>query len=342
MLLLLSSSQLLLFCLQGAAIGIGAGYHMATGRFPIVYMQNSGFGNAVNPLLSLCDRNVYSIPMLLLIGWRGEPGKKDEPQHLVQGRLMGGLLADMHIHFEVLPDFLEGAQDAVRTAVHHMQTRACPYAFLVKRQCFTSYKLKSKEPNRFTVNREEALRLMLEHIGAWDVLVATTGFASRELYELRDMKEQPHHQEFLTVGSMGHASAIGVGVALVKPSRQVFILDGDGAALMHMGTIGTAGWTKCSNYKHIILNNGAHDSVGGQPTNGLNIDFCTLAKACGYKQAFTVSTAEEISKGIVKLREMTGPAMMEIKVNKGARTNLGRPKKSPKDNKREFMQFLQG
>jgi phosphonopyruvate decarboxylase len=327
---------------EGAAVGLATGYHLATRKFPIVYMQNSGFGNTVNPLLSLADPKVYSIPMLLLIGWRGEPGKKDEPQHIVQGKAMSSLLTDMNIQYEVLPDFIEGARDSVGTAKHYLEKRQGPYAFLVKRQTFTKYSMKSLEPDRYSLTREDALKTIVDHTKTWDILVATTGFTSRELYEYREAKQQDHRREFLTVGAMGHASSIALGVAMSKPSRQVLCLDGDGAAIMHMGAMATIGISKQENLKHILINNGSHDSVGGQPTQGFKIDFPAIAKACGYTSVMLAKTAKELAECMVKLRDTAGPVLLEIRVNKGARKNLGRPKSTPLKNKQEFMKFLEG
>jgi phosphonopyruvate decarboxylase len=327
---------------EGAAIALASGYHLATRKYPIVYMQNSGFGNAVNPLLSLADPKVYSIPMLLLIGWRGEPGKKDEPQHLVQGKVMSSMLADLNIQFEVLPDYIDGAKEAIDAAYTHMSRRNAPYALLVKRQTFTSYKLQNKEPNKQIISREEALKLIIKETQPFDVLVGTTGFTSRELYEIREQNGQDHKREFLTVGSMGHASAIALGISLAKPSRQVFCIDGDGAALMHLGTVANIGTSGQKNFKHILVNNGSHDSVGGQPTRGFDISFTKIASSCGYKWVKQVSKPEEISAAVKELRATEGPALLEILVNKGARKNLGRPKTSPVQNKQEFMGFLDG
>jgi len=328
---------------EGAAVGLAAGYYLATRKFPIVYMQNSGFGNAINPLLSLADPKVYSIPMLLLIGWRGEPGKKDEPQHLVQGKVMSSLLTDLNIQFEVLPDYIEGAREVLDSALHYLKKRGGPYALLVKRQTFTSYKLKSVEPNTHQLSREEALKLVLKGTDNFDVLVTTTGFTSREVYELREQAGQDHKREFLTVGSMGHSSSIALGIAIAKPSRQIFCIDGDGSMLMHMGSMATCGRVAPrSNFKHILMNNGSHDSVGGQPTKGFEVDFRTIAKGCGYKHTFQARTSEEIEECMKKLREAEGPALLEIFVNKGARKNLGRPKTTPIQNKNEFMAFLDG
>lgn len=327
---------------EGSAVAIATGYHLATRKFPVVYMQNSGFGNAVNPLLSLAHPKIYSIPMILLIGWRGEPGKKDEPQHMVQGKVMTSLLADMNIPFEVLPDFKEGAEEAIATAVHYMQSRKGPYALLVKRQTFTPYKLKNVAPNEQALSREEAIKHIVSGLGKFDALVATTGFTSRELYEIRAENEQGHHREFLTVGSMGHASSIALGIAMAKPSRQVITLDGDGALIMHMGALTNIGQISPPNFKHVLLNNGAHDSVGGQPSAGFHTNWVEVALQCGYKHAFSASTPEEIVECTKKMRELEGPVFFEVKVNKGARKNLGRPKSSPIQNKEDLMAFLDG
>jgi len=277
-----------------------------------------------------------------LIGWRGEPGKKDEPQHIVQGKLMTSLLTDMNISYEVLPDYLDGAREAVNSAAHYLETRRGPYAFLVKRQTFTPYKMKTVEPNTMSINREAALKLIVDNSQDWDIMVATTGFASRELYEYRVEKKQGHNRDFLCVGSMGHAGAIALGVAITKPSRMVWCLDGDGALLMHMGSLATIGTSGCKNFKHILLNNGAHDSVGGQPTAGFKVDFPAIARSSGYKHTAVASTPEEIVKELTRIRTVEGPAFLEVRINKGARKNLGRPKSSPIQNKEDFMRFLEG
>jgi phosphonopyruvate decarboxylase len=325
---------------EGHAVTLAAGYHLATGKIPVVYMQNSGFGNAVNPLLSLCDPKVYSIPMLLLIGWRGEPGKKDEPQHLVQGRVMSSMLSGMGINYEVLPDYAEGAEQAVDTAVHFLKTRNSPYALLVKRQNFSSYALPTAEAREDLLTREEALSKILLSSNQFDAFVATTGFASREVFEIRKNHGQSMEKDFLVVGSMGYASAIAQGVAIAKPSRQVYILDGDGAFLMHMGTCASIGSSSQTNLKHIVLDNGVHDSVGGQPTVSPQIDIPTIATACGYKAVFAAETPEQIDTALNELRASEGPAMLHIKVKRGTRNNLGRPTSSPATNKAQFMQFL--
>lgn len=327
---------------EGAAIAVASGYHFATGKIGVVYMQNSGFGNAVNPLLSLADPQVYSIPMLLFVGWRGEPGKKDEPQHIVQGKRMAGMLSSMSINYEVLPDYIEGAKEAIEGAVQQMKKRSTPYVFLVKRQTFLPYRKKENaDSGENLLLREQVLNILLDEAGKWDSFVCTTGFTSREMYEMRAQRKDNHERDFLTVGSMGHASAIALGIALGKPSRQVVCLDGDGALLMHMGTLATIGTRKPKNFKHIILNNNAHESVGGQLTGAFSVDVPSLAKSCGYTFVASASSEQQVRDGLRKLlKEESGPALLEIKIRTGARANLGRPKHTPAQSKDIFMQFL--
>jgi len=329
---------------EGTAMATAAGYHMATGKVPVVYLQNSGLGNTVNPLLSLSSPEVYSIPTLLLIGWRGEPGKKDEPQHLVQGPLTPGLLKAMNVPYDILPDYAEGAFDVLEKAYKTMEETKGPYALLVRKACFEKYKLKT-EVEVFTgdnmLHREEVLGKVIS-VFPKEPLVTTTGFTSRELFELRVEKGQSHAQDFLTVGSMGHCSSIAMGIAIAKAptGEQVLCIDGDGAALMHMGAFATAGQSGLKNFKHVLVNNAVHDSVGGQPTQCQNIDFPAIARACGYTSASSVSDADDMVKALEELRGKDGPAFLEIKAKAGARANLGRPTTSTHQNKQAFMEML--
>ncbi|KAL3842621.1 hypothetical protein ACJMK2_020614 [Sinanodonta woodiana] len=328
---------------EGSAVGLAAGYHMATGKTAMVYMQNSGLGNTVNPILSLAVPSVYSIPMLMLIGWRGEPGKRDEPQHRVQGQATPGLLAALGIPFQILPDYLEGADQSVQSAKHYMDLSKGPFAFLVKRQTFLPYKLKKDKTLDFPLTRESALKIIVDGLDNRDVVVSTTGMLSRELYEYRVHKKMGHEKDFLTVGSMGHASSIALGIALSKPKRQVFCLDGDGAAIMHMGNMATIGQGGPANFKHILINNGAHDSVGGQPTDAANhtgFSFGAVVLGCGYKEALLAVNEEEVALAVSKMKSMKGPVFLEIKVSKGGRKDLGRPTRTPLENKHDFMHFL--
>jgi len=326
---------------EGQAVALAAGYHMATGKAAVVYLQNSGLGNIVNPLMSLAVPGVYSIPMLLLVGWRGEPGKRDEPQHVVQGQATPGILASCGIPFQVLPDYYEGAEQALYTARKHMETTKSPYCLLVRRQNFLPYKLKN-DPEKYPLNREGALQVIVDALHERDVVVGTTGMLSRELFEYRVAKGQGHEKDFLTVGSMGHASAIALGIAKFRTKRQIFCLDGDGAALMHMGNMSTIGQEEPKNFKHVIINNGAHDSVGGQPSFGADekFSFPDIAKACGYNAVMTATEPEDITEKVKEMREMDGPVLLEVKCNKGGRKNLGRPTRTPQQNKKDFMHFL--
>lgn len=327
---------------EGSAIALASGHYLGTRKFPLVYLQNSGLGNIVNPIMSLAHPEVYRVPMLLMVGWRGEPGKKDEPQHVVQGETTPALLASIGVPFQVLPDYIEGAEKALQTARKHLQTTQGPYALLVKRQTFVKYKLPSPKP-KYEWNREGALRELIQLFSARDVIVGTTGMLSRELFEERVRLGHTHEKDFLTVGSMGHASAIALGVSLAKPNRRVFVLDGDGAALMHLGNMATIAGHAGPNFKHVLINNEAHDSVGGQPTlcgNGL-FSFRRVAEGCGYRKFFSVGTPEELKNSFTEFAETPGPVLLEIKVNQGGhRKNLGRPTRSPLENKEDFMAFL--
>jgi phosphonopyruvate decarboxylase len=325
---------------EGNAIALAAGYYLATGKIGMVYMQNSGLCNAINPLTSLVDKEVYSIPMLLLIGWRGEPGKKDEPQHVKLGRVTQSLLNSLEIPFSVLPDDMVEVGKVMDKSVALMKENNAPYALMVRKGAFEKYDLKSRSNTSYPLYREDAIKLIIPQLSARDIIVSTTGMASRELFEYRDELKQDHNKDFLTVGSMGHCSQIALAIALSKPSRNIYCLDGDGSLIMHMGALPIISSQNPENFRHIVINNGAHDSVGGQPTVGFEIDITTIAKASGYKYAFRAETGEEICEKINLLKERRGPSLLEIRVNKGARQNLGRPTISPVENKRAFMNFI--
>jgi|TARA_B100002003_G_C14119547_1_gene538407 phosphonopyruvate decarboxylase len=323
---------------EGNAVGIAAGYHLASGKVPLVYMQNSGQGNAVNPLLSLADPKVYGIPMLLLVGWRGEPGVADEPQHVKQGEVTSAVFDAMGIAHAVLPDTMEDAAECVEKALASAQEHSAPYAILVKKGTFESYSGKASAGSG-SMTREEALRMIVDAIGD-SVVVSTTGKTSREVYELREAKGQDHAHDFLTVGSMGHASSITLGIAL-EQKKQVYCLDGDGAFIMHMGSAAVIGAQSCKNFKHIVINNGAHDSVGGQPTAGADVALGAIAKDCGYVAIYTADDEKSLKDALSELALSEGPSFLEIRVKKGARSDLGRPTSTPADNKKAFMEFLQ-
>jgi phosphonopyruvate decarboxylase len=321
---------------EGAAVGLACGYHLATGRLPLVYMQNSGIGNAVNPLLSLADNEVYRIPLVLVIGWRGEPGVHDEPQHIKQGKVTCSLLESMNIPYAVLENTEDGANSQIKSCFKTIAQTGSPYALVIRKDTFAPYKLQKNEEHSAIMTREEAIE---EIVTSRDgIFMSTTGMTSRELYELRDKAGASHERDFLTVGSMGHASSIALSIALQKPELPVTCLDGDGAALMHMGSLAAIGTQKPRNLCHIVLNNGAHDSVGGQPTIALFIDLPSIARACGYANVYQAKSIKELKKILmVKHESLT---FIEVKVKKGSRNDLGRPKSTPIENKAAFMKYI--
>ncbi len=326
---------------EGNAVALVTGYHLATGKIGVVYLQNSGLGNCVNPLTSLTDKEIYSIPLLLLIGWRAAPGIKDEPQHLKMGRITLPLLDVLEIPYSIIPESEEELKKVVQKAVQHLVTTKTPYALVVKEGLFEAYSSKNKQEKLFSLTREEAIKITVSQLGDDDLVISTTGKTSRELFELREAMGKGHKNDFLTVGSMGHSSAIAMGVALQKPKQKVYCFDGDGAMIMHMGVLSTIGKLQPQNFNHIVFNNFAHDSVGGQPTAADAIDFLGLAKANGYKNFFRAETTAEIKERILAMQKVVGPALLEIRCNKGARQNLGRPTQSPLQNKEQFMEYLQ-
>lgn len=325
---------------EGNAVALASGHYLATGHPALVYMQNSGIGNAVNPLLSLADAEVYSIPMLLMIGWRGEPGVKDEPQHVKQGRVMEALLEAMEIPYVVLDADTADAAGVIAKACELMRERSMPVALLVRKGTFEKYKLKKDVATDYPMNREDAVQCVVDLLGDDDVVISTTGKTSRELYEYRAARGDGHGSDFLTVGAMGHTSSIAMGVTHGRPGKRTLCLDGDGSMLMHLGALAIIGQSGLDNFVHVVINNGAHDSVGGQPTVGFAIDVPTIARGCGYRQILTASSADEVKQAFGKLAGDNGPALLEIRVNKGARDDLGRPKSTPVENRDALMARL--
>ncbi len=326
---------------EGNAIGLACGHYLATGRPALVYMQNSGQGNCVNPLLSLMDEAVYSIPVLLLIGWRGEPGVKDEPQHITQGRLTLPLLETMDIPYDILSDDEQTAAEQINAACTYMQRHKKAYALVVRKDTFEPYVLKKKRVSEYEMSREQAICAVAAAMNEADTVVATTGHISRELYEYRTRSGSSHSADFLTVGGMGHASSIAMGIALNRPERRIVCMDGDGAFIMHMGAAALVGNSGLRNFRHIVFNNAAHDSVGGQPTVADKVELEQLARACGYVSCHCASTEAELQLTIPGFLKEDGPSLLEIKVRTGARSDLGRPKTTPVENKRMFMSFLE-
>jgi len=323
---------------EGGAMGLAVGHYLATGQIPLVYMQNSGEGNIINPLASLTDPDVYNIPVLLIIGWRGKPGVHDEPQHVKQGKVTTGLLNVMGIDYTVLSKEEDKAEAQIKKAVEFMQLAKQCYALVIEKDTFDAYTLQNVEKNDLSMSREEAIQTVAAALGEKDCIVSTTGMISRELFEYRTSKGEGHERDFLTVGSMGHASQIALGIAMAKPDRKVWCFDGDGASIMHMGAMAIVANKAPQNYIHVVFNNGAHDSVGGQPTVGLKINFPSIAKAVGYKSVYSVASKDELQQQLSNLGE--APVFLEVKVKKGNRKDLGRPTTTPIQNKETLMNFL--
>lgn len=326
---------------EGAAIAIAAGYHLATGKIAAVYLQNSGLGNTINPLISLVDPEVYSIPVFLIIGWRGEPGKKDEPQHQKQGKTTIPILETIGIKYGIMPENPPEIIQMILDAKKYIHQSQAPFALIVRAGSFEKYSAKFSPPkNNFSLSREDAIKIIIDQLTDQDVIVSTTGKASRELFEYREQTQSGHQRDFLTVGCMGHSSQIALGIALKTPQRKVFCLDGDGAAIMHLGSLAIIGQVAPSNFVHIVLNNAAHESVGGQPTAATVIDFCGIATACHYRLVMSADGSAEITESLGKIQSSPGPAFLEIKVNLQSRSDLGRPTTAPIENKISFMNFL--
>ena len=325
---------------EGAAVGLAAGHYLATRQPACVYMQNSGEGNIINPIASLTDQEVYNIPILLLIGWRGRPGVHDEPQHVKQGKITTGLLNVMGINYEVLAKEEDKASKQIKKAADALKNKDM-FALVIEKDTFEEYKLQNVETNDLTMSREEAIQTVAAALGEKDCIVSTTGMISRELFEYRAAMDQGHERDFLTVGSMGHASQIALGIALAQPERRVWCFDGDGAVIMHMGSMAIIASKSPKNYIHVVFNNGAHDSVGGQPTVGLKIDLPAVAKAVGYKASYSIDNKTDLEAFLNNTKLLQeGPIILEVKVKKGNRKDLGRPTTTPIQNKEALMDFL--
>ncbi len=326
---------------EGSAIGLAAGYHLATKKIPLVYLQNSGIGNAINPLLSLADKDVYQIPLLLMIGWRGEPGIKDEPQHIKQGKVTLELLKAMELPYIVLDYNFDEAKKQIIDIIKSIKNTGIPHAIVVRKSSFSKFSSEINIDTNLQLSREDAMKVIVDNLDQEDIVISTTGKLSRELYEYREESKQGHKKDFLTVGSMGHAAAIALGVALNKPERTVFCFDGDGSVIMHAGILSSIGTLAPKNFKHIVFNNGAHESVGGQPTTGFAISISDMALASKYKNVFCIDSLNNLNKILLEIKQMKGPILLEIKVNLKSRENLGRPHATPKENKKSFIQFIQ-
>ncbi|MBR6221110.1 MAG: phosphonopyruvate decarboxylase [Clostridia bacterium] len=324
---------------EGNCAALAAGYHLATGKVPVVYMQNSGEGNIINPVASLLNDKVYAIPVLFIVGWRGEPGVHDEPQHIYQGEVTVKLLKDMGIEtFVIGPETTEEEVGAAMARFREVFDEGRDAAFVIRKGALTGApKVEYKNGNAMA--REDIIRHVVKASGE-DPIVSTTGKASRELFEIRAANGQSHKYDFLTVGSMGHSSSIALGIALNKPQQRIWCVDGDGAVLMHMGAMAVIGANRPKNLIHVVINNGAHETVGGMPTVAGGIDLVGVAKACGYPDAVSVDTFEALDGALEAAKARGELSLIEVKCAIGARDDLGRPTTTALENRQNFMEYL--
>ena len=324
---------------EGNCTALAAGYHLATGKVPVVYLQNSGQGNIINPLASLLNDHVYGIPCIFVIGWRGQPGIHDEPQHLYQGKITVKLMEDMDVATFVLTSDTTQEELLQKMAEFRQLLAAGKQVAIVVSKGGLQYASKVLYRNDHTMHREAIIRHIVRYTGD-DPIVSTTGKASRELFEIREEMGLDHSRDFLTVGSMGHSSSIALGIALQQPQRKIWIIDGDGAALMHLGSMAVLGARKPENLVHILINNESHETVGGQPTAMGSVDLPAVAAACGYTKVFCARSFAQLDAALEEIRCFKGLCFLEVKCAIGARDDLGRPTTTAQENKQAFMEFL--
>lgn len=328
-------------CNECEAVANAIGYYLATQKLAVVYMQNSGEGKAVNPLSSLCHQDVYGIPLMMMVGWRGAPGEKDEPQHAKMGKMTIELLDLLDVPYEIASSNQTELSQQIDRLSHLALSEQKPVALVVRKKWLSPYQSTKQFIPQSDITREVLIQFMVEHIDENDAVVSTTGKASRELFELRVGRDE-RPRDFYTVGGMGCAASIANSISLNKKSNRVFALDGDGASLMQMGAFATIGHYGSDNFYHILVDNGVHDSTGGQPTISNSVNFEAVALACGYRYAVTVGSLKELSSVFSDFLQVIGPALLIVKTAPGARADLGRPTLTPQENKQNFVKFLSG
>lgn len=326
---------------EGGAVAFACGHYLATGTPAMVYLQNSGIGNAVNPIVSLAYQDIYGLPVFYLIGWRGEPGTKDEPQHIFQGKKTLEMLEMLDLpYITVDPNVsFEGLKEQVLSRFKPALESGQSVALVIKKGSISKSVSYSPESS-YPLSREDVIKKLLDVAGRSDAIVSTTGKTSREVFEYREATQSGHTQDFLTVGSMGHASVIALGIALNQPERTVWVLDGDGAVIMHMGAMSMVGAYKPQNYIHVVINNEMYESVGVMPTTSQIMNFEALARANGYAEYFFADDAQSLDMVLKKAKTSRGPILLEIKTNHLSRNDLGRPTTTTKENRDKFMAFL--
>lgn len=324
---------------EGSAVGLATGQYLGSGKPSLVYLQNSGLGNIINPIVSLADSDIYGIPMILLVGWRGEPNITDEPQHSKQGAITIDLLDCCDIPTSIIGPESRDFAEVIRSSIELATKKTGPVALVIKKNTFSKYESSNNSLDCSELSREAAIETIVDISKLDDIFVCSTGMASRELFEIRAKRGGPFNTDFLTVGAMGQANMIALGLAKTT-KRKIFCIDGDGACLMHMGNITSLGQSNAKNLFHVVLNNGAHDSVGGQPTLGSIIDFIGLAESCGYNTVFSTADSQRLKEWIININAQEGPHFIEVKIRKGSRASLGRPTNSPNENRISLMSQL--
>ena len=309
---------------EGNAVGIASGHYFATGEIPLVYMQNSGMGNVINPLASLVDKDVYAVPMLLLIGWRGQGNTEpNHPQHKLQGEITPGLLDVMHIPYSILTDDDADFKSVIEKAAAYCRKSRQPYALIAPKGVMAASEKANNVDAVYPMSREEAIEVILDAMPADTIYSATTGRATRELFFLRERRNETKSHDFLNVGSMGHASSVSLGIAMEQPKRNVVCLDGDSACIMHMGAMTMVSKVNVPNFMHIVLNNGAHESVGGQPSAGHKLDFTKIAEACGYATVGkAVESETELIEAVNQLKNCGKASFIDCRIHKGLNSKL--------------------
>ena len=326
---------------EGNSIGIATGYHLSTGKIPLVYMQNSGFGNAINPITSLADKSVFSIPMLIMLGWRGEPETNDAIQHQKDGQIQISLIESLGIPYTILSNNSNNLEDQIDNSVKLAEEQSSPFFLLVRRNSFEKSRHKLAYPKiESDMSREYAISEIIKSIENDAAIISTTGKISRELYESRLKQGDDNHKDFRVIGSMGHASSISLGMSISNEKRKVYCIDGDGSIIMHMGALSVIGKYGSSNFRHILLNNFSHDSVGGQASSSDVIDFSILSRSLSYKSYYKIAKKSDFNDIFTEFISSPGPSFLEIVVTQGSRSDLSRPNISPIDNKKSFMEFF--
>ena len=333
----ISETKHLISCNEGNSVSYGIGYHLVTNKIPLIYLQNSGLGNIINPITSMINQRVYSIPMLFMIGWRGEIGIKDEPQHLFQGEITEKQLTLLDIEYEVMDSNIDNCNYQISEIVNKIKISKKPYALLVRKNTFSKYSKKKIIKNHSFLNREKCIEILMNSLEKHDIVISTTGKTSRELNEKSKSFTNPY---FMSIGGMGHSNQIALAIA-ENTKKKVFCFDGDGSILMHLGGLATIGERGNKNFHHVIFDNEAHESVGGQKTVSYNINFEKLCYSLGYKKYFKILDYNSIGEVIKKINaDEFGPTMIHIKVKCFSRDNLSRPNLTPLEHKANFKKKL--